>query len=172
MCHSMIRALLIPGLVLSAALTPLSAHGQSVRVLGDHNAWSSYTTTESAGKICFAMSQPTTTDPEPDGYGDAHFYITHRVNDGPRSELNLVAGYEFAPESTANMSIGGQSFALYTQGDSAWLADTGQTAAANQAIRAGSTMVIEGTTTRGIKVRQTFSLMGATAASRAIDAEC
>jgi acetyl-CoA acetyltransferase len=43
---------------------------------------------------------------------------------------------------------------------------------AAQAIRAGSTMTVEGTTERGIKVRQVFSLSGATAASRSIDAAC
>lgn len=151
-------------------VTPVSA--QSVRILGDHNAWSAYATTESAGKICFVLSKPTATDPRPDGYGDAFFYITHRPAEGVRAEINIVAGYEFAPDSAASMSIGGQTFALFTAGDAAWLADPSQSAAANQTIRAGSTMTIEGTTLRGVKVRQSFSLSGATAASRAIDAEC
>lgn len=158
-------------LALSLVLaTPAAA--QSVRILGDHNAWSAYATTESAGKICFVLSKPTSTDPLPDGYSEAFFYITHRPSEGVRSEVNIVAGYEFAPDSAATLSVGGQSFPLFTAGDAAWLADPSQAAAATQAIRAGSTMVIEGTSLRGIKVRQSFSLSGATAASRAIDAEC
>ena len=36
-------------------------------------------------------------------------------------------------------------------------------------MRAGSTVVVEGTTDKGILVTETFSLSGATAASRAID---
>ena len=39
-------------------------------------------------------------------------------------------------------------------------------------IRAGSTLTIEGTSDKGIKVVETFSLAGATAASKAIDGEC
>ena len=39
-------------------------------------------------------------------------------------------------------------------------------------MRAGSTLIIEGTTDKGIMVAETFSLSGATAASKAIDSGC
>ena len=39
-------------------------------------------------------------------------------------------------------------------------------------MRAGSTLVIEGTNVGGVKVAETFSLSGATAASRAIESGC
>lgn len=158
-------------LVLALALAA-PAFGQSVRILGDHNRWSAYATTESAGRICFALSTPTSVEPRPDGYGEAHFYITHRPAEGVRTEINFVAGYDFAPDTPAVLSVGGQNFALFTRGDAAWLSDPAQTDAAVQAIRAGSTMTIEGTSERGIKIRQVFSLSGATAASRSIDAAC
>ncbi|WP_196260263.1 invasion associated locus B family protein [Pelagibacterium limicola] len=148
------------------------AFGQSVRILGDHNAWSAYATTENAGRICFALSKPTSVEPQPDGYTDAYFYLTHRPSEGVRTEINIVSGYNFAPDVPATLTIGGQSFALFTRGDAAWLADPGQSSAAAQAIRAGSTMTIEGTSERGIKIRQVFSLSGATAASRSIDSGC
>lgn len=158
-------------LALTVALTA-PAFGQSVRILGDHNRWSAYATTESAGRICFALSIPTSVEPRPDGYTEAHFYITHRPAEGVRTEVNLVAGYNFAPDTPAVLSVGGQSFSLFTRGDAAWLADPSQTDEAVRAIRAGSTMTIEGTSDRGIKIRQVFSLSGATAASRSIDAAC
>ncbi len=156
---------LIAGLAAPAA-------AQSVRILGDHNAWSAYATVESAGRICFALTKPSSVEPRPDGYGEAYFYITHRPAEGVRTEINFVAGYEFAPDAPATMTIGGQSFALFTRDDAAWLADPAQSEAAAQAIRAGSTMTIEGTSVRGIKIRQVFSLSGATAASRSIDSGC
>lgn len=157
---------------LATGLAAQPGLAQSVRILGDHNAWSAYATAESAGRICFLVSRPSATEPRPEGYGEAYFYITHRPSEGVRFEINIVAGYEFAPNSGATMTIGGQRFELFTAGDAAWLADPSQAGAATQAIRAGSSMVVEGTTLRGIKVRQTFSLSGATAASRAADAEC
>lgn len=161
----------LAGLVILCGLS-LPAFGQSVRILGDHNQWSAYATTESAGRICFAMTTPTAVEPRPEGYGEGHFYITHRPAEGVRTEINIVAGYNFAPDTQATLSVGGQAFPLFTRGDAAWLADPGQSAAAAQAIRAGSSMTVEGTSERGVRVRQVFSLSGATAASRAIDSGC
>lgn len=155
-----------------AAGLAVPASGQSVRILGDHNQWSAYATTESVGRVCFAMTSPTAVEPRPEGYSEGHFYITHRPSEGVRTEINIVAGYNFAPDTPATLSVGGQSFALFTRGDAAWLADPTQSGAAAQAIRAGSTMSVEGTSDRGVRVRQVFSLSGATAASRSIDTGC
>ncbi len=164
-----VRLALVAGLV---AVSASGAFAQSVRLLGDFRDWSAYATSDSAGKICFVMSKPTATDPEPDGYGDAYLYLTHRPAERIRNELNLIAGYTFSPDSEAQLQVGGQSFTLFTSDDAAWLLDTGIAQDVAGAMRAGSSMVIEGTNERGIKIRQTFSLSGVTAASRAIDAEC
>jgi hypothetical protein len=159
-------AAIATGPVMSPAL------GQSVRILGEHNAWSAYATTENAGQICFVLSRPTATEPVPAEFADAYFYITHRPAQGIRSEINLVAGYQFAPESFATLTVGSQSFELFTEGDAAWMADPAQSANAVQAIRAGSIMSVTGTSADGQSVRQTFSLSGATAAGRSMDGAC
>lgn len=153
------------------AVTAVPAMAQSVRVLSEHNAWTAYSTTQSTGQICFVLSRPTTTEPQA-AASEGYFYITHRPDQDVRSEINVVMGYALDAQGTATLSVGGQSFALYTQDDAAWLADTSQSGSALQAIRGGSTMVVEGTSADGTTVRQTFSLSGATAATNAIDAEC
>jgi hypothetical protein len=158
--------------ILAAGIPLAAAHAQSVRLLSETNAWSAYTTDDGSGKICFAMTRPTATDPVPDGLGDAYFYLTNRTADGARAEANLIAGYGFAPDTFATLTVGSQSFPLFTAGDSAWLDDISQSEALITAIRGGSTMTIEGVTDDGTTVRQTFSLMGATAAAREIDGEC
>jgi hypothetical protein len=61
---------------------------------------------------------------------------------------------------------------LFTQKDSAWLLDASQTDNLAGAMRAGQSVVIQGTTDKGILVAETFSLSGATAASKAIDSGC
>ena len=70
------------------------------------------------------------------------------------------------------MTVGGQTFNLFTQNDAAWLDDAGQSAALATAIRAGSSMVVEGTTAAGIKVTQNYSLSGATSAQQSINSGC
>jgi hypothetical protein len=79
-----------------------------------------------------------------------------------------VAGFDFAPDQPATLTVSGKSFDLFTQKDAAWLLDATQNDNLAGALRAGSTVIIEGTTDKGILVTETFSLSGATAASRAI----
>ncbi|MDO8359778.1 MAG: hypothetical protein Q7T08_07040 [Devosia sp.] len=145
-----------------------AASAQSVQLIGQFRDWSSYSASEGAGAVCFAMSKPAEVTPSPDGYTQAYLYLTHRPSENVANELNLVAGFEFAPDQPATLTIGGKSFDLFTQKDAAWLLDASQNDNLAGALRAGTSLVIEGTTDKGILVTETFSLSGATAASRAI----
>ncbi|WP_424983417.1 invasion associated locus B family protein [Maritalea sp. S77] len=145
---------------------------QSVQSLGDFKAWSAYSTVKSATNLCFVHSKPVEVDPQLENMGDPYFYVTHRPNEGVRYEINIVAGFNFQTDSLAAAQIGGQSYSLFTQGDSAWLEDVSQSADMAAAMRRGSTMVVEGIDERGTKVRLVFSLSGATASMRAIDNAC
>jgi hypothetical protein len=148
------------------------AFAQSVQVIGTFKDWAAYSASEGAGAVCFAMSKPASVEPQPDGYTQAYLYLTHRPSENVSNELNLVAGFEFAPDQPATLTVGGKSFELFTQKDAAWLLDATQGQSLAGAMRAGQSLVIQGTTDKGILVNETFSLSGATAASKAIDSGC
>mgnify|MGYP001239281475 FL=1 len=158
--------------VLLALAAALPAQAQSARVLGDFRDWSSYAADDGSGTICFAMTRPKSVQPTPEGYGEAYLYVTNRPGEDVANEFNLVAGYTFQTGSMATVSVGGQSFTLFTQGDAAWLDDAGQSANLAAAIRAGSTLTVQGTAADGTAITQTYSLSGATAAQQATGAEC
>ena len=160
------------GLFLLPPVAASAQSTQSARLLGDFRSWSAYAATEGSGALCFAMSKPTDVSPLPDGYTQAYLYLADRPAEGLEDELNLVAGYNFAPDTPATLSVGGESFELFTQNDAAWLENPALGPTLAGVIRAGSSLVIEGTSDKGIKIRQTFSLSGATAATRALDGEC
>ncbi|MDC9822360.1 hypothetical protein PRN20_01335 [Devosia sp. ZB163] len=162
-----VRALAIAAIALPALAT--TALAQSVQLLGEYRDWSAYSATESTGPVCFALSKPTEVSPSPDDFSEAFLYLTNRPGEGVRNELNLVAGFTFAPDTPATISISGQTFELITDKDAAWLLDPSQGENLAGALRAGSTLVVEGTSDKGIRITQTFSLSGATAASRAIE---
>lgn len=155
-------ALALPGLTVA----------QSVRLLGDFRDWSAYAAPEGAGAQCFTITRPTEVTPIPEGYTQAYLYVTHRPAEGVRDELSLVAGFTFAPDTPATLSVGAESFQLFTENDAAWLLDPSQGATLAGVMRAGSTLIVEGTSDKGFKIRETFSLSGATAASKAIGEEC
>lgn len=162
-------------LALSAALLVSASSGalaQSVTSIGDFKDWSAYSASEGAGAVCFALSKPSSVDPSPDGYTQAYLYLTHRPAENVSNELNLVAGFEFAPDQPATLTVGGKTFDLFTQKDAAWLLDATKNNDLAGAMRAGQSVVVQGTTDKGILVEETFSLSGATAASKAIDAGC
>lgn len=148
------------------------AEAQSVRLLGDYRDWSAYTTSDGAGKLCFVLSKPQDVRPQPDGYSASYLYLTHRPGEGVRNEFNFVAGYTLAPETPANVKIGSTTYALFTETDAAWLDDPAEADNVAGNMRAGSSLVIETVTADGVSVKETFSLSGVTAASRAIDREC
>lgn len=160
-------------LILTALLLGIApAAAQSVKLLGEFRDWTAYSASDATGKVCFALSKPKSVDPTPDGFTEAFLYLTSRPAESTRNEINLVAGYGFAPDTVATLSIGGRTFELFTEKDAAWLRDTAQSENLAGAIRAGSTLTIEGSSDKGIRVVQTFSLSGATAASRAVEGEC
>lgn len=165
-----IPALSLALLTTLAAIVP--AWAQSARVLGDFRDWSSFAADDGSGTVCFAMTRPKSTEPTPNGYGEAYLYITNRPGEDVVNEFNVVAGYTFQTGSMAVASVGGQDFALFTQNDAAWLDDSAQGANLAAAIRAGSTVTITGTAAAGMEVVQSYSLSGATAAQQAIGAEC
>jgi hypothetical protein len=155
-----------------ATLLTAPAFAQSVKLIGEFRSWSAYSATEQTGPVCFALTRPTEITPQPDGFTEAYLYLTHRPSLGVRNELNLVAGFTFAADTPATVTVSGQTFELFTSKDAAWLKNPAQNDDLAGALRAGSTVVIEGTTDAGIKVSETFSLSGATAASRAIESDC
>ena len=162
------RAFAVIATVLVPALSG-AAMAQSVKLLGEFRDWTAYTATESTGPVCFALSKPTEVSPSPDEFTEAWLYLTNRPSESVRNELNLVAGFMFAPDTPATATVSGQTFELFTDKDAAWLLDPNQTDNLAGALRAGSSVVIEGTSDKGIRIVETFSLSGATAASRAIE---
>lgn len=155
-------------IALSVLLCATPAAAQSVQALGDFRDWAAYSAADGTGQVCFAMSKPTDVSPAVDGYTQGYLYLTNRPAEGVANEVNLVAGFNFAPDQPATLTVSGKSFDLFTQRDAAWLLDASQNDDLAGALRAGSTVTIEGTSEKGILVTETFSLSGATAASRAI----
>ena len=95
----LLRALSAAAIAMPLLAAPALA--QSVKLLGEFRDWAAYTATESTGPVCFALSKPTTVAPSPDDFGGAWLYLTNRPSEGVRNEINLVAGFTFAPDTPA-----------------------------------------------------------------------
>ena len=87
-------------------------------------------------------------------------------------KLSLRVGYPFKEGATATVRIGEQVFRLNTGDKYAWPADTATAKRLVKAMRAGQDMMVSGVSTRGTKTTDKFSLLGFTAAHKAISKAC
>ena len=97
--------------------------------------------------------------------------MTNRKADNVRGEVSFEAGYTYKKNSTVKLAIGSQTFELFTSDGNAW-ARQGDDVKLVKAMKAGSKMVVRGTSSRGTATKDTYSLLGFTKAINAINKAC
>ncbi|WP_319533788.1 invasion associated locus B family protein [uncultured Cohaesibacter sp.] len=152
--------------------TAAFAQGAATRV-EQYNDWGAYVFNDpQRGKMCFAVSQPKSTEPSGVNRDPIYFFVTSRPREGVREEVNVITGYPYKEGSKTTIQVGSDNFTLYTSGDGAWLENAAEEARLVNAMRRGSTMVVRGTSRRGTVTTDTYSLSGITAATRRATDEC
>ena len=149
---------------------PAQAAGS--KMIGSFKDWSAHLFAEKKGKVCYMFSRPKKSEGNYTKRGDAYVQVTHRTSDKTRNEVSVTAGYPYKKGSEVAMIIDGKTFPLFTADDTAWGGDTNVDNALVTAMKAGSSMVVQGTSARGTRTTDTYSLSGFTAAHTAIDKAC
>lgn len=167
---------LVLGLAVAAllGLAPAAQAQQAAATeLGTFNAWSAWTATDASGKICYISAAPQASQPAGAKRDPIHFMIIHRKGMGTKNEVQTIIGYPYnATDAKASAAIDGKVYPMVVEGSAGWLASTGDETGFVTAFKAGSNLVVKGTSQRGTNTSDTYSLSGATAAMKAIDAAC
>ncbi|MCB9947060.1 MAG: hypothetical protein H6842_04435 [Rhodospirillaceae bacterium] len=166
----------LAGVVLGA-LAILAAPGQAraqedLEYLGTHRDWHAFTYMENGNRVCYIASRPTRDEGNYTRRGDIFMLVTHRPAENTRDVVSIITGYTFQPDSEAEVTVGTQQFRLFTSNDTAWAYDADDDRRIVQAMIQGSTMVVRGTSNRGTRTTDTYSLLGFTAAHNQIDELC
>ena len=138
--------------------------------------WSVFT--EGDPRECWGVSSPKETVNTRDGApvsvrrGDILLFVTFRPDSGARGEISFTGGYPFANGSTVGVQIGSDRFDLFTDGEWAWPANANDDAALLAAMRRGADAVLTARSARGTTTRDTFSLLGFTAALEEAERRC
>lgn len=141
--------------------------------LGEFGHWAGWALEEQGGKLCYIYSEPTKSEGDYTRRGDTYMQVTHRPAGNSRNVVSITAGYPYRENSEVEVVVDGdRKFALFTDGDTAWARDSRTDNALVQAMRAGRTMVVRGTSARGTLTTDTYSLNGVTAAHNAISKAC
>ena len=165
---------------MAAALVLISGLGsaaaqESTNVVATEGDWTVFAAENP--KECWAVSPPRATQntdangaPREVTRGDIRLYVAYRPGQG--GEVSFSGGYPFAPDSTVEVDVGGTTFNLFTEGESAWTGSASEDEKLIGALRGGSNAVITGRSSRGTVTKDTFSLAGITAATNTARARC
>ncbi len=157
---------------LSYCLLPATASAEEPKFIEEFNDWSAYSYNAGGGKVCYVVSQPKGSEPKNVRRDKIFFLVQHRPKDNVRSEVSTIIGYKFKEGSTASINIDGQDLRLFTNGDGAWAESGDVDRKIVAAMKAGKSMSVEGTSWRGTKTTDNYSLSGITAAINKIDSIC
>jgi invasion protein IalB len=91
---------------------------------------------------------------------------------GANGQVAFTGGYPFASGSTVNVNVDGTEFELFTEGEWAWPATTADDQKIITAMKRGTEAVVTGVSSRGTTTKDTFSLLGFTAAIEDAEQRC
>ena len=158
--------------LLALALAPLAA-AQTVEPIGEAGKWRAYSFLEEGKKVCYMSAAPEKSEGNYKVRGEVHALVTHRPALESRDVVSLIVGYPLKPDADIVVVIDRkQKFALFADKETAWAPDDKTDRALVQAMIKGSTMVVEGVSSRGTKTKDTYSLAGFGKMYQAISRAC
>ena len=165
----------IVGLGLAVTATATFAQQSTNRVAAKTD-WSVFV--DSDPKECWSVSAPKETVNTRDGRvvaarrGDILLMVFYRPGAGVKGQVTFTGGYPFADGSTANLAIADTEFELFTDGEWAWPASEADDAKIITAMKRGAQAVLTARSSRGTQTKDTFSLLGFTAAIEDAEKRC
>ena len=165
------RTLALAAITLAGAAAQAQESTNRVATMTDWNVF-----TEESPKECWGVSKPKETVNSRDGQpvsvrrGDILLFVTFRP--GKPGEISFTGGYPFAGGSTVDVSVDGNAFQLFTDGEWAWPGSAEDDARLLAAMKAGTTAVLSGRSGKGTETKDTFSLRGFTAAMTDAETRC
>lgn len=166
----------LAGLCLVGLVTTASAQEQSTNRVAAKTDWSVFV--EADPKECWSVSAPKETVNTRDGRvvaarrGDILLFVFYRPGAGVKGQVTFTGGYPFAPGSTVNLNISGNEFELFAEGEWAWPATSADDAKIITAMKRGAQATVTARSSRGTQTKDTFSLLGFTAAVEDADKRC
>jgi hypothetical protein len=143
-------------------------------LLGQFGDWGAYTAMPGGKKVCFAIAKPKSAETRPPDRprNEPYMFISTRPSDKVTNEVSVIVGYPFKTSTEATAEVGSTTFALYTQGDGAWIKNAGEESHMVDAMRQGDSVVVKGMSSHGTQSTDTYSLQGLSEALDRVAQEC
>ena len=145
-------------------------------LVGTYGDWSVFQSQSGKNKVCYALAQPKTRDPDDLKRDPGYAFISERPSQGVRNEVSFIMGFDVgAPSADSegdskdkkkiklvapNVQIGDVSFDLLAKGANLWVKNAAQESALVAEMRKGKTLVVKATSKKGNLTTDTYSLSG------------
>ena len=158
--------------VLSWLALTAAAQAQEAKLLASQGVWEAYQEAEAGKQVCYIGSLPKKATGKYKKRGVTYLLVTHRPAVKSANVVSVKAGYTYQENSEVEVIIGAEKFKLFTDAGHAFAQDQKTDGRLVKAMVRGTKMVIKGTSNRGTKTTDSYSLNGFTAAYRAIGKAC
>ena len=165
------RLVLMATAIATASAIPAFAQATPL-LLVQSKDWRAVTATGAKGKVCYALSKPTKSEPANLKHGDVFFFISTRLGENIRNEPSIQVGYPLKEGSKVNLDVDGKKYTLFTRADGAWLETPGDEAKLLADMKKGKKLSVAATSQRGSATSYAFSLAGIGGALDATAKEC
>lgn len=166
----------IAGAILALAATGVWAQSASNNQVAAKTDWSVFE--DKNPRECWAVSAPKETVNTKDGRvvavrrGDILLMAFYRPAAGVKGQLTFTGGYPFSTSVPVTVQVDENTFELFSEGEWAWPASASDDAKIIAAMKRGSKAVLTARSSRGTQTKDTFSLLGFTAALDEAEKRC
>lgn len=153
-----------------------AAQEQSTNRVAAKTDWSVFV--EDDPKECWGVATPKETVNTRQGRvvaatrGQILLMVFYRPSAEAKGQVAFTGGYPFESGSTVNLNISDNEFELFTDGEWAWPATAADDAKIVTAMKRGASAIVTGVSSRGTTTKDTFSLLGFTAAVEDAESRC
>lgn len=152
---------------------PIGARAVAPKLLGTYKDWSALMLVQGGEKQCYMVSEPRKVSPKGVKRGKIHLMVTHWPARKILNEVSVVTGYPYKKGSEVKAAVRkSKTFTMFTSEDRAWANNADEDKAMVKALKAGASLTVTGTSTRGTTTTDVYSLSGFSAAYRAISKAC
>ena len=156
---------------LGALLLSSQAQAAGFEFLGPQGDWDVFADKKAKASVCYIASVPTKASHK-DKRGEIYVLVTRRKSEGFKDVVSFHQGYPLKKGEDIAVSVGSASFKLFASGETAWTYEAKDDVRLVKMMKAGSTMSVKATSTRGTKTSDTYSLKGISAAYKAMKNAC
>jgi invasion protein IalB len=151
---------------------PAQADAAAPKSLGTSKNWSAFSAGSGKSQVCYLVGKPAKTLPEHVARGRISANVTHRPGEHALYTVNFQLGYDTKPGSSAELTIDGKKYDLFTAKQGAWAADAATDKTIAIALSKGKQAVIKAVSDHNNTSTDTYSLEGFEPALALIDKAC